>query len=89
MYIHKTEKQLKEVDVTLESYFKCDKCNDKIERASYDAFEFFLRRSTGNSYPEGGFGENEEMHLCLQCSYECLELLKENGYRINESDWET
>ena len=35
----KKEKQMKEVDVTIESYSLCDKCNEKIKTGSYDAFE--------------------------------------------------
>ena len=42
MYVKKTEKQIKEVEVTTESYSLCDKCNEKIQTGSNDAFEFEL-----------------------------------------------
>lgn len=28
------------------------------------------------------------MELCSDCAEECIELLKSNGYRINESEWD-
>ena len=88
MYVKKTEKQIKEVDVVTESYSLCDKCNEKIRTGSYDAFEFELEYKTGSSYPEGGSGEKKEMELCDKCADDCIRLLKDNGYRINESQWD-
>jgi hypothetical protein len=88
MYVKKTEKQIKEVEVTTESYTLCDKCNQKIQTKGYDAFEFELEYKTGDSYPEGGSGEKKEMELCDKCADDCIQLLKDNGYRINESEWD-
>ena len=88
MYVKKTEKQIKEVEVTTESYSLCDKCNEKILTGSYDAFEFELKYKTGSSYPEGGNGDKAEMELCDKCADDCIQILKDNGYRINESEWE-
>lgn len=59
MYVKKTEKQIKEVEVTTESYSLCDKCNEKIQTGIYDAFEFELEYKTGASYPESGSGDLE------------------------------
>ena len=39
MQVIKKEKQMKEVDVTIESYTLCDKCNEKIKTGSSDAFK--------------------------------------------------
>tara|TARA_R110000765_G_scaffold327923_1_gene418957 strand:+ start:458 stop:727 length:270 start_codon:yes stop_codon:yes gene_type:complete len=88
MYVKKTEKQIKEVEVITESYSLCDRCNEKIQTGSYDAFEFELEYKTGDSYPEGGSGEKKEMELCDKCADDCIQLLKDNGYRINESEWD-
>ena len=82
------EKQMREVEVTKESYVLCDKCGDKISFANYDAFDFDFSLKTGNSYPEGGSGEKQEMDLCHTCANKLMELLKLNGYRINTSDWD-
>jgi len=88
MYVKKTEKQTKVVDVVVESYHLCDKCNEKIHSSCYDAFEFDLEYKTGSSYPEGGNGEKREMELCSKCADDCIKLLKDNGYRINQSEWD-
>jgi hypothetical protein len=39
MKVIKKEKQIKEVDVTINSYKLCDKCNEKIKTNNYDAFK--------------------------------------------------
>ena len=66
----------------------CDKCNEKITSKMYDAVEFELEYKTGSCYPEGGNGNKYQMELCSKCSEDCIELLKDNGYRINESEWD-
>lgn len=88
MKVEIKEKQTKEVDVIIESYRLCDKCNDKIKITTYDSFEFKLEYRTGNSYPEGGGGEDKKMELCDKCADDCIQLLKDNGYRINDSEWD-
>ena len=88
MYVKKTEKQMKEVDVIIERYHLCDKCNEKIGIGAFDAFEFNLKYRTGGQYPEGGRGLEKEMELCDKCADGCIQLLKDNGYRIAESDWD-
>ena len=61
MQVIRNEKQMKEVEVTIENYNLCDKCNEKIETEdSYDAFECEFIHKTGSSYPEGGSGENKK-----------------------------
>lgn len=88
MYVKKTEKQIKEVEVITESYSLCDKCNKKINIGVHDAFNFELEYKTGDNYPEGGSGDKKEMELCPKCADDCIKLLKDNGYRINESEWD-
>jgi len=86
MEVIKKEKQIKEVEVIVESYTLCDKCNKKIITENYDSFECEFSHRVGNSYPEGGSEYIQEMQLCKKCAIECVELLIENGYRINDSD---
>lgn len=89
MKIVKKEKQIKEVEVTIESYTLCDKCNEKIEmKDGYDSFKCEFIHTTGNSYPEVGSGENQEMELCQKCAVKLVVLLRENGYRITDSEWD-
>ena len=88
MRIKITEKQIKEVEVTTESYSLCDKCNERILTSGYDAFKFELEYKTGDIHPGGGIGDKSEVELCPVCADACIQLLKDNGYRINESEWE-
>ena len=88
MRVKKTKKQIKEVEVIIEDYRLCDKCNEKIQNKSYSAFKFELSCKTGESFPDGGSGEEKKMELCDKCADDCLKLLKSNGYRINESEWD-
>ena len=89
MRVIKKEKRMKEVDVTIEDYNLCDKCNEKIEKEdSYDAFECEFIHKTGSSYPEGGSGEKQEMELCQKCAVELVALLRTNGYRVTDSEWD-
>ena len=89
MRVVKKEKRMKEVEVILEDFNLCDKCNCKIEKEdSYDSFECEFTHKTGSSYPEGGSGEKQEMELCQKCAVECVELLRANGYRITDSEWD-
>lgn len=88
MQVKKTEKQTKEVNVVVESYTLCDKCNEKIVKDAYDAFDFTFEHKTGTSYPEGGSGEQDEMDLCDKCSKELVEFLRAKGYRITTKEWD-
>lgn len=88
MEVVKKEKQMKLVEVTVDSYTLCDKCNEKIKKDSYDAFECEFIHKTGSSYPEGGSGEKQEMQLCQKCAVALVDLLKANGYRVNDSEWD-
>jgi hypothetical protein len=90
MRVIKKEKRMMEVDVTIDHYTLCDKCNEKIKKEdSYDDFKCEFVRQTGSSYPEGGSLEKQEMQMCQKCAVELVSLLRANGYRINESecDW--
>lgn len=88
MNVKKTEKQIKEVEVIVENYNLCDKCNVRIGSGIYDAFNFELEHKTGSRYPEGGSGDVEKVELCHKCADDCMQLLKDNGYRINKSEWD-
>ena len=82
-------KGMKMLEVTIESYTLCDKCNEKIETESnYDAFKCEFVYKTGDSYPECGNGDKFELDLCQKCGKEAVELLKGNGFKVQESEWD-
>lgn len=88
MQVLTKKKELKEVDVIVDNYCLCDKCNKKIKKDHFhDAFDFTFEHKTGDLYPEGGSGKEENMDLCQKCIKELFVLLKANGYRINTSEW--
>ena len=88
MRVVRKEKQMKEVYVTIEDYNVCDKCDKKIVKTNwYDAFKFEFIHKTGDEFPEGGSGDVQTMELCQECAVDLVELLRENGYRVNDSSW--
>lgn len=88
MQILKKEKRMMEVDVTIENYFLCDKCNQKINHENYNAFDFQLKHRTGTNYPSGGAGDEISMDLCEACADEFIQLIRTNEYRTSESHWD-
>lgn len=88
MQVLKKELRTQEVEVVVESYSLCDKCNEKIKTDNYDAFECEFSHKTGSSYPDGGSGNLQELELCQKCAVELVELLRQNGYRVNDSEWD-
>lgn len=88
MEVVKKEKQLKEVEVVTARYNLCDKCNEKIVVDNYESFECEFIHKVGSRYPEGGSGDKQAMELCQKCAYTLVELLRENGYRITDSEWD-
>lgn len=82
------EKQIKEVEVVVESYTECDRCKQRIENDYYDAFECTFEHKTGSIYPSGGSGKLENFDLCKSCAVIVVKLLEDNGIRINRSDWD-
>jgi hypothetical protein len=89
MKISDTRIEIREVSVVFNEQKLCDKCNTKIHNSIFDAFKFELEHKSGQVYPEGGDGDLQEMELCHSCAGDCIKLLKENGYRINKSEWES
>jgi hypothetical protein len=87
MYVKKTKKEVQEVVV--ESYYKCDKCDERISRQDmYDAFECEFMYKTGESYPEGGHGTNILLELCQDCGKEAINLLRDNGFKTQKKEWD-
>jgi len=86
MEIIKKEKQLREVIVV--QYNLCDKCGKEIEVRMYDAFEFSMEHKTGDIYPESGGGKLQTLDLCPECVLGFIQLLKENGYKVQECEWD-
>lgn len=88
MEIKKTEKQLKEVEIAIERYTECDKCKSRIRTNSYNAFDCTLNITTGEAYPEYSSICERTVDLCESCSEGLVDLLIENGYRINSREIE-
>ena len=86
MNVIKTEKQIKEVDVVIEDYDVCDKCNCLIEKEDFDLFKCSIIYKTGYCYREGGYIEEKEVQLCKKCADDLFEFLKSNNYRIVKSE---
>ena len=81
-------KEKKIVEVTVLTMYVCDKCDEDVGNYGFEVSEFELTHKTGTSYPECGSGEYQEVHLCKSCAEGLFDLLKENGYRINEAKWD-
>jgi len=88
MEVLKKEKQLKEVDVVIESYTLCDKCGEKVKCDYGDAFDFTFEHKTGSAYSDGGYGETEELDLCPSCAKDAVKLLTDNGFRVTKKEWD-
>jgi ribosomal protein L37AE/L43A len=86
MYHKDTKKVIKEVEEVIRSYNTCDKCGKEIETGSYDAFECKLEYKEGTRYPEGTDLEIKSVEVCQECTVDLLELLKNNGYNIVDSE---
>lgn len=76
----------------------CDRCGKntrdnrdvfKSQCGVYNAFEFSCYHKTGNSYPEGGFGNIKEVNdLCDICIAYLFELLEHNGFTVDSREWD-
>jgi hypothetical protein len=86
MEVRKTEMKLREV--VTECYYLCDKCGEKISTGAYDAFEFTFEYKTGSAYPEGGNGDKKTLDLCEKCAPKAIKLLEDNGFKVQESEWD-
>lgn len=75
-------------EVVTKCYKLCDKCGIIIKNKQYDAFNFELEYKTGTAYPEGGSGDKYELDLCENCAPKAIQLLKENGFKVQESEWD-
>jgi len=88
MRVETKQKQIKEVEVIIESLELCDKCNSTIKGDQYNAFKCNLTHTTGDIFPDGGSGEKQIMDICQDCAGELIILLRNSGYRVCDSDWE-
>ncbi len=81
------KKEVKTLEVVTERYYLCDKCGNRIEKDTYDAFEFELEYTTGTSYPEGADGDKWSLELCSECAPKAIKLLEENGYKVQHTEF--
>ena len=88
MEVIKKELQVKEVEVIIESYNLCDKCNQEIETENYEDFQCDVIHRSGNRYPDSSYGTTEKVELCQKCAIDLIILLKENGYRVEKSEYD-
>lgn len=86
MYHEVTKKVIKEVEQVIRRFNTCDKCGKEIKVDSYDGFECKLEYKEGTRFPEGTDLEIKSVELCQDCTVDLLELLKNNGYNIVESE---
>jgi hypothetical protein len=71
----------------------CDWCGKVINREGVQSMftvdEFEFRYRTGESYPEGGSGEEYTIDLCLACRPKFLQTLIAQGIRVQRDQWNT
>ena len=89
MKITKTKKVVKEVEEVVDYYCQCDKCDSRIETTGCESFEFSLEYRRGVSFgTDGGEGKTSELELCQECAKDLMQLLTDNGYKIQTSDYD-
>jgi hypothetical protein len=49
------------------SHTTCDVCNEPIDSKCYEVDEVTIKYKTGESYPEGGSGEEFTLDCCGKC----------------------
>lgn len=77
-------KIIQEVDKTT-----CDLCNEEIQYKRYSADEVVIKRRTGDSYPEGGSGEEVEVDMCGDCfDKKLIPWLKSQGVTPAIEEWD-
>jgi len=65
----------------------CDKCKTVISKSGFEDYDFELSQMKGQWFPECSFGIKREIHLCQNCSDGLINLLEDEGYNINESEY--
>jgi len=67
----------------------CDLCGNKIEYKRFSAEEAIVKHRTGDSYPEGGSGEEISIDICGSCFDGKLILwLHSQGIEPRTEEWE-
>jgi len=88
-------KHTKQVEVpakteTQVSYVTCDLCGSKITHISYTVDEVTIKYRTGDSYPDGGSGEETSVDMCGLCfETKLVPWLRSQGAEpmTNKWDW--
>ncbi len=84
----KKVKSIKEIKVVkyIEAVY-CDKCGKKIERNSYNHYDYdWFKLFFGEGTEDGGGGIEYTMELCEDCSKKLITTLKSLGYVIREEE---
>jgi len=72
----------------------CDLCNkeskqDDWTKQNYDVAETEVSIKEGTSYPEGGYGTEINIDLCMECfTYILIPFLEKQGVKINKKRWD-
>lgn len=67
----------------------CDLCNSEIKLNGYQIDEVVIKHKTGESYPEGGQGEEINIDMCSECfTNKLTPWLKSEGAEIKIEDWD-
>lgn len=68
----------------------CDICSQEIKRKNcWDVMETEVRYKTGNSYPQGGSGEETTWDICQQCfTDKIIPWLESQGAIGTTKDWD-
>ena len=65
----------------------CDKCEQQIKSYAFDNYNSeWFEFSVGACYPESTNGVKYFMDLCEECSIKLTQLLKQNGFNIQEKE---
>lgn len=85
------ETKLAEVKYNYKTF--CDWCGTQITGGrsinwDYNKDDFTLSWEWGDSYPEGGSGEEINVDLCLSCRNKLFSWLKSQGCKVEIKEWD-
>jgi len=67
----------------------CDMCHKKIDTQRFEVDEVKISHRTGQSYPEGGQGDEVSIDMCGECfTNKLTPFLKSEGVKIKSNRWD-